>query len=153
MGDGASGEGRVSHLDPDLELTRCYRFPAAHVLRSPQLSDAENERIYGKCANPNGHGHNYALEVTVIGPLDPRTGMLVPLDWLDRVVEERILSRLGHRLLNQDPWFEQRVPTAENIVAFAREELSTALAPRAPLSLARVRLHETRRNQFETGRD
>ena len=65
----------MTSSEPRIELTRCYRFPAAHVLRSPQLSDVENERIYGKCANPNGHGHNYGLEVTLTGPLDPKTDL------------------------------------------------------------------------------
>lgn len=138
--------------EPQLELTRCYRFPAAHVLRSPELSDAENERLYGKCASPNGHGHNYGVEVTLTGSVDPETGALVPLDWLDRVVEERVIRRLGYRLLNEDPWFQSRVPTAENIVAFVRAELAEALSGRESVSLVRVRLHETRRNQFEAAR-
>lgn len=139
----------MSAARPRIELTRGYRFAAAHVLRSPTLSDAENERIYGKCANPTGHGHNYGLEVTVSGPVDPETGALVPLAWLDRIVAERVLDRLGHRLLNDDPWFEARVPTAENIAAFVEEELAEALSSRESVELVRVRLHETRRNRFD----
>jgi len=142
----------MSIPEPRIELTRCYRFPAAHVLRSARLSDAENDRIYGKCANPNGHGHNYGVEVTLTGTVDPETGVLVPLDWLDRVVDERVLRRLGHRLLNDDPWFRSRVPTAENIVAFLQEELAEALSARESIALVRVRLHETRHNRFEAER-
>lgn len=143
----------MSVSQPRIELTRRYRFPAAHVLRSPVLSDAENARIYGKCANPNGHGHNYGLEVTLSGTIDPETGALVSLGWLDRVVAERVLDRLGHRLLNEDPWFRARVPTAENIAAFVEEELAEALSGREPIELVRVRLHETRRNRFDVASD
>jgi 6-pyruvoyltetrahydropterin/6-carboxytetrahydropterin synthase len=134
-----------------IALTRRYRFPAAHVLRSERFSDEENLRIYGKCAHPSGHGHDYGLEVTVTGPLDPRTGAIVPLSELDALVRERVLERLGHRLLNEDPWFREAVPTAENIALAVQGELAAALAERGSARLARVRLHETRRNTFECG--
>jgi 6-pyruvoyltetrahydropterin/6-carboxytetrahydropterin synthase len=134
-----------------IALTRRYRFPAAHVLRSDRFSDEENRRIYGQCAHPSGHGHDYGLEVTVTGPLDPRTGAIVPVAELDELVRERVLDRLGHRLLNDDPWFAEAVPTAENIAAAVRRELDAALAERGTARLARVRLHETRRNAFECG--
>jgi 6-pyruvoyltetrahydropterin/6-carboxytetrahydropterin synthase len=134
-----------------VSVTRRYRFAAAHVLRSRVLSDAENERIYGNCANPNGHGHNYGLEVTLRGPVDAESGSVVSIAWLDNAVRERILDRLGHRLLNDDPWFADRVPTAENIATFARDEIAAALGGDNPVVLERVRLHETRRNVFECG--
>lgn len=134
-----------------ITLTRRYRFPAAHVLRSAAFSDAENVRIYGKCANPHGHGHDYGLEVTLTGPLDPCTAAIVPVEHLDAVVRERILDRLGHRLLNEDPWFRQAVPTAENIALAVRRELSEALAGSTSARVLRVRLHETRRNTFACG--
>jgi 6-pyruvoyltetrahydropterin/6-carboxytetrahydropterin synthase len=134
-----------------LTLTRRYRFPAAHVLRSERFSDAENRRIYGKCAHPSGHGHDYGLEVTVSGPLDARTGAIVPVPELDAIVRERVLERLGHRLLNDDPWFAEAVPTAENIALAVRRELDAALAARGGARVARVRLEETRRNAFECG--
>ena len=98
-----------------IELTRCYRFPAAHVLARDDFSDAENQRRYGKCANPGGHGHNYGVEVTVRGPVDPGTGEVMGRRQLDELVAERVVARFGHRLLNDDPLFEGRVPTAENI--------------------------------------
>src|SRR5262249_32962394 len=97
-----------------IALTRRYRFPAAHVVRHPELSDAENARIYGKCANPAGHGHDYGLEVTVAGEIDPASGQIVARDRLDALVAQRVLDRFGHSLLNDDPAFAQRVPTAEN---------------------------------------
>ena len=134
-----------------IAVTRRYRFPAAHVLRSDRFSDEENRRIYGKCAHPSGHGHDYGLEVTVTGPVDPRTGAIVPVAELDALVRERVLDRLGHRLLNDDAWFQEAVPTAENIALAVERELAAALADRAPVRLARVRLHETRRNVFECG--
>ena len=134
--------------EPHIALTRRYRFPAAHVLQSPRLSAAENQHIYGKCANPNGHGHDYGLEVTVTGPMDEETGALVPLDWLDGVVGKHILGRLGHQMLNADVWFQELVPTAENIVARVRRELEEALRQHPSLRLLRLRLDETRRNRF-----
>ncbi len=132
-------------------LTRCYRFAAAHVLRSPELSDADNERVYGKCANPAGHGHDYGLEVTVTGPVDPGTGHVLPPDQLDAVVEGAVLDRFSHRMLNEDPLFETVVPTAENIARVAHRELESALVAHAPARLARVRVRETRRNHFDYG--
>jgi 6-pyruvoyltetrahydropterin/6-carboxytetrahydropterin synthase len=134
-----------------ITLTRRYRFPAAHILRSSALDDAENERLYGKCANPNGHGHDYGLEVTVGGALDPRTGSIVPVAQLDGLVRERVLDRLSHRLLNEDPWFRAAVPTAENIALAIRGALAEALAAESPARVVRVCLRETRRNVFECG--
>jgi len=133
-----------------IELTRRYRFPAAHVLASPALSDEENRRTYGKCANPAGHGHDYGLEVTVTGPLDARSGRIADRDRLDALVEERVLSRFGHRYLNDDPAFAARVPTAENIAAVVHEQLEAPLAETGT-RLVRVLLHETRRNSFLYG--
>jgi len=134
-----------------ITLTRRYRFPAAHVLRSEALSDAENERIYGKCANPAGHGHDYGLEVSLSGPLDPRSGSIVAIDRLDEIVRARVLDRLSHRLLNEDPWFARNVPTAEQIALAIEAELRQALAPESPARVVRVRLVETRRNYFACG--
>ena len=133
-----------------IELTRRYRFPAAHVLRSRELTDAENRRVYGKCANPAGHGHDYGLEVTVAGPVDPRSGSILPLGQLDALVRENILERLDHRPLNADPWFAAAVPTAENIALAVRRELARAIEG-SGARVVRVRLVETRRNVFECG--
>jgi 6-pyruvoyltetrahydropterin/6-carboxytetrahydropterin synthase len=133
-----------------IELTRRYRFPAAHVLRSRELTDAENRRVYGKCANLAGHGHDYGLEVTVAGPVDARSGSILPLGQLDALVRENILERLDHRLLNADPWFAAAVPTAENIALAVRRELARAIEG-SGACVVRVRLVETRRNFFECG--
>jgi 6-pyruvoyltetrahydropterin/6-carboxytetrahydropterin synthase len=134
-----------------ITLTRRYRFPAAHVLRSARLPDAENVRIYGKCANPAGHGHDYGLEVSIAGPLDPRSGAILALDRLDAIVQGRVIDRLSHRLLNDDPWFETRVPTAEQIALVIEAELETAIAAESSARLVGVRLLETRRNFFACG--
>jgi 6-pyruvoyltetrahydropterin/6-carboxytetrahydropterin synthase len=135
-----------------IALTRRYRFPAAHVLRHSRLTDADNARIYGKCANPAGHGHDYGLEITVAGEVDPASGQIVSRDRLDALVAERVLDRFGHSLLNEDPAFAERVPTAENIALIAFAELAPAIAAARPgARLVRVRLEETRKNSFETG--
>lgn len=134
-----------------IALTRCYRFPAAHVLRHPGLSDAENRRVYGKCAHPAGHGHDYRLEITVSGPLDPRTGGIVPVDALDEVVRAEVLDRFSHTLLNDLEPFRERVPTAENIVAVIHDSLAGPVCARTRAELVGVRLIETRRNAFEYG--
>jgi 6-pyruvoyltetrahydropterin/6-carboxytetrahydropterin synthase len=135
-----------------IALTRRYRFPAAHVLAHRELSDADNLRIYGKCANPGGHGHDYGLEITVTGAIDSASGQVFDRDELDALVGERVLDRFGHSLLNEDPAFAVRVPTAENIALAAFAELAPAVAAARPgARLVRVRLEETRKNTFETG--
>ena len=134
-----------------IEVTRRYRFPAAHVLRSAALSEAENRRIYGKCANPAGHGHDYGIEVSLVGPIDARTGSIFPIDRLDAIVRERIVDRLSHRLLNDDPWFATAVPTAEQIALAVERELRPAVAAESAARVVRVRVVETRRNSFACG--
>ena len=134
-----------------IALTRRYTFPAAHVLRSPALSDDENARVYGKCANPCGHGHDYGLEVSVSGPVDALSGRIVDRAVLDAIVEEYVLDRFGHRLLNDDPAFGDRVPTAENIALEVHRVLAGPIALQGDLRLYRVRLHETRKNSFAYG--
>ena len=134
-----------------IALTRRYSFPAAHVLRSSQLSDDENARVYGKCANPLGHGHDYGLEVSVSGPVDAVSGRIVDRAALDAIVEEHVLDRFGHGLLNDDPAFADRVPTAENIAAQIHHVLAGPIAGLGDVRLHRVRLHETRKNIFAYG--
>jgi 6-pyruvoyltetrahydropterin/6-carboxytetrahydropterin synthase len=132
-------------------LARRYRFSAAHVLARPEWSDARNLRVYGKCANPAGHGHNYELWVRVAGAPDPSTGMLLPLADLDALVGDRVLRALDGRLLNQDvAEFERTVPTAENIARFAYHRLAKALLPH---SLRSVLLVETPNNSVEYSSD
>ncbi len=130
-----------------IRLTRRYPFSAAHVLARPDWSEARNRDVYGKCANPSGHGHNYVLEVTVRGALDPESGRLVPIEQMDALVQRRVIEPLDHRFLNRDvPEFESCVPTAENIARYAWRALKGELAPAI---LDRVRLVETANNSVE----
>lgn len=129
-----------------LELTRRYAFAASHRLHSQRLSPAENQRIYGKCNNPYGHGHNYVAEVTVSGPVNPATGMIAHLGELDQFVAREVLEPFDHMNLNEDvPAFRTRVPTTENLCIEIFERLQQFPGAR----LVRIRLEETGRNSFE----
>lgn len=136
-----------------IRLTRQYRFAAAHRLHTPLLSAEENMAVYGKCNHPHGHGHDYLLEVTVSGPLDPDTGRVVDLAALDRLVESQVLSRLNHRELNTEvPELANLPPTTEllagAVIQMLKRNWSSAFPENGPV-LHRVRLHETRNNVFE----
>jgi 6-pyruvoyltetrahydropterin/6-carboxytetrahydropterin synthase len=127
-------------------LTRRYRFSASHRLHSDEMSEAENRATYGKCNNPHGHGHNYSLEVTVSGPIDPATGMVCNLADLDGLVEREVLSRFHLENLNTRQEFSVTVPTTENLCISIFEILQRG----CPLAhLERVRLEETMMNSFE----
>jgi len=134
-----------------ISLTRRYRFPAAHVLRRGDWSEDENVRVYGKCAHRNGHGHDYGIELTVTGPLDPTSGRVLDPARLDALVRERVLERFSHRMLNEDPLFERLVPTAENLALAIQRELAEPLARAGTARLLNVRVVETPRNTFDTG--
>jgi len=134
-----------------IALTRRYEFPAAHLLAHPSFTDSENRRLYGKCANPNGHGHNYGVEVTVSGRVDPLSGRIAEPDTLDELFDERVRARFAHQNLNDDRAFADRVPTAENIAQVIHEALVGAIAERTGARLVRVRVQETRRNSFVYG--
>jgi 6-pyruvoyltetrahydropterin/6-carboxytetrahydropterin synthase len=128
-------------------LTRRYRFAASHRLNTDTLSPEENARLYGKCNNPFGHGHDYVLDVTVAGPIDP-SGQIVNREALDALVEEQVLARLDHRNLNCDvPELKDRVPTTENLSSAIELMLTSQWT--LPAALARVRISETARNTFE----
>jgi 6-pyruvoyltetrahydropterin/6-carboxytetrahydropterin synthase len=102
---------------PTVTVTRRLRFNAAHRLHNPALSDQENADLFGKCNNPNWHGHNYVLEVAVEGPIDERTGYVIDLSVLKSIVQHEVIDRVDHRNLNVDVEFMRGVnPTAENIV-------------------------------------
>src|SRR5205085_4340806 len=104
---GFSGRGLGSN-NMKAYLTRRYEFPASHRLHNDAMSDAENNAIYGKCNNPYGHGHNYALEVTLTGRIDPETGMVCNLADLDGFVQSEIISVFDHANLNTLPAFVER---------------------------------------------
>src|SRR4029077_2613946 len=129
-----------------LQLSRRYRFAASHRLHSAQFDEEENRRIYGKCNNPYGHGHNYVVEVAVSGPVDPSTGMIANLADLDAFVENEVIEPFDHKYLNEEiSEFRENVPTAENICIEIFNRLRRF--PRARLE--RVRVEETGLNSFE----
>ena len=125
-------------------LTRRTTFSASHRLWSGQLSEAENYAVYDKCANPNGHGHNYVLEVTVRGNVDSRTGMVLNLTEMKRITNEQVISWVDHKHLNYDvPWLEGVIPTAEMLAIKFWERLESEF-PKG--LLYEVTLHETENN-------
>ncbi len=134
-------------------LTRRYRFSASHRLHNNALSDEANIRTYGKCDNAFGHGHNYVLDVTVKGPVDPGTGMAFDLAVLDAIVRQEVLDRFDHTNLNLDvPNFKSQVPTTEIVCVEIYNLLKNRVNGGGPLhaaGLARVRLEETNSNFFE----
>ena len=130
----------------NIHLTRRYSFSASHRLHNPALSEAENNRVYGKCNNPYGHGHNYVVEVTVSGQPDPATGMVANLVNLDGFVQREVLDAFDHRYLNEEvPLFRERVPTTENLCVEIYRRLRAFPAAR----LERIRIEETGLNSFE----
>jgi 6-pyruvoyltetrahydropterin/6-carboxytetrahydropterin synthase len=129
-----------------VELGRRYHFSASHRLHSAHLSEEENCRVFGKCNNPFGHGHNYVLEVSVSGRVDSATGMIANLADLDGFVEKAVLQVFDHKSLNEDvAVFQEKVPTTENLCVDIYERLKSF--PHAKLE--RVRIEETRNNSFE----
>ncbi|MBE9061301.1 6-carboxytetrahydropterin synthase [cf. Phormidesmis sp. LEGE 11477] len=130
-------------------LTVSDHFSAAHQLALPQLSEEENRAIYGKCASPNGHGHNYQVEVTVKGQIDPRTGMIVDLGDLQSAIAHHVIERFDHTFLNKDvPYFSSVVPTAENIVIHICHLLHQPVAD-IGATLHKVKLIESPNNSAE----
>lgn len=143
-------ESRCRRGLPMVYLTRVYEFCASHRLHEPTLTDAENVALYGKCNNPNGHGHNYRVEVTVRGELDERTGMIVDLAYLDAVAAKEIVERFDYTHLNTDVApLRGLVPTSENVVKVLYELLEPHFGQGA--ALHRVRLYETPKSWFDYG--
>lgn len=138
-------------------VTRRYQFAASHRLHSPVLSDEENQRVYGKCNHPHGHGHNYVLEVSARGPLDPAAGSAANTALLDRLVARQVLEPLEHRNLNLDvDWFGAAVPTSENLGMEICRRLKRkwkAVFPGEWPRLEKIRIEETPRNIFEIRAD
>ncbi len=130
-------------------LTVSTHFSAAHRLASPKLSKEENLEIYGKCARPNGHGHNYHLEITVKGEIAERSGMLVDLGALNKVIDDYVIEPFDHTFLNKDiPYFAEVVPTAENIALYISNTLRQPIAELGA-NLYKVKLIESPNNSCE----
>jgi len=132
---------------PRVTVTRRVRFNAAHRVHNPDLPDAENERLFGKCNNPNWHGHNYTLDVSVEGDIDPKTGYVYDLSKLKKTVEREIVDIVDHKNFNLDvPFMKGVIPTSENIIA----AFWKILAPKVkPAQLTRLVLWETENNYVE----
>jgi len=137
------GEGMEAYL------TTATHFSAAHRLALLELSYEENEEIYGKCARVNGHGHNYHLEVTVKGQINPRTGMIVDLVALEQLIENHVIEPFDHTFLNKDiPYFAEVVPTAENIAIYISNLLQLPIQELGA-QLYKVKLIESPNNSCE----
>jgi 6-pyruvoyltetrahydropterin/6-carboxytetrahydropterin synthase len=122
-------------------LTRKVEFSASHYYHNPELSQEENQRLFGKCNNLNGHGHNYTLEVTVEGEVDPTTGFVLDLKHLKEVLNREVLEVFDHRHLNKEvPEFAQQIPTTENIAIAIWRRLEPKLDG---AKMHRVRVYET----------
>ncbi len=138
-------------------VTRRYQFSASHRLHAAPLSEEENRQLYGKCNNPFGHGHNYVVEVSALGPLNDATARAVDTAALDQLVSREILAPFEHRNLNADvKSFEQVVPTSENLAAEILRRLKLTWSSAFPgewPKLEKVRIAETARNIFEIEND
>ena len=133
---------------PIVRATRRVHFCAAHRLFRPDWPDERNARVFGDCANPNWHGHNYELDVTVEGSVDPETGYVMDLKLLRDALEARVVMDVDHRNLNLEvPWLEGVNPTTENLVVAIWNRMAGSL-PKG-IRLARLVLHETPRNAAE----
>ena len=127
-------------------LTRAYMFSASHRLHCDDFSREKNVEVYGKCNNPHGHGHNYRVEVTVGGQVDPKLGMICDLGALDTFVQNEILERYGLQNLNTFPEFKKLVPTTENLSVEIFNRIRSGFKP---AQITKVRIEETAMNSFE----
>lgn len=131
-------------------ITRREEFSASHRLHNPALSPEENRRLYGICNNENGHGHNYEVEVTVQGPVDGRTGMVMNLADLMRLLREHILPQVDHKHLNLDvPFLAGIIPTAENVAIALWREIEPEVRHFEGCRLHRIKLFESRSSSVE----
>ncbi|XP_076465183.1 6-pyruvoyl tetrahydrobiopterin synthase-like [Babylonia areolata] len=129
---------------PIVYLSRSDCFSACHRLHSPSLSEEQNKETYGKCNNPNGHGHNYKVEVVVRGPVDPATGMVINLQDLKQYINEAIMSVLDHKNIDKDvPYFKDVVSTTENVAVFIWDSMAKRLPPGM---LYEIKVYETDKN-------
>jgi 6-pyruvoyltetrahydropterin/6-carboxytetrahydropterin synthase len=134
----------------NITVSRRVTFSAGHRLYNPEYDDAKNSEIFGACANPNGHGHNYVLEVYVTGPVNPETGMIINLKDMKKIINEEIVDKVDHKNLNTDVDFMTGViPTTENLAARIWEILDRKIGGDR---LARIILHESENNKVEVVR-
>ncbi len=130
----------------EASVTRRYKFAAMHRLHTDRLSEEDNWKVFGKCNNPNGHGHNYVVLVTVQGAIQERTGLATDVDALDRIVRETVVARFDHHDLNRDPAFADKTTTGENLAILIWD----LLVDKIPAGrLANIGVIETRDNYFD----
>ena len=141
-------------MDRHICVTRRFEFCAGHRLYRPDWSESQNREVFGLCSNPEGHGHNYTLEVTVSGPLDPDTGMIMNLRQLKTLVNERVLLDVDHKNLNKDvSWMAGAIPTTEVFADRLWLRIAALLAKEAPkAALDSLVLHETSNNKVSIRR-
>ena len=131
-----------------MRITRRLHFSASHRLARPEWSDERNREVFGPCANQHGHGHNYELDVTVAGPVDPETGYVMDLKALKEIVQRRVVNDMDHSHLNVDvPWLKGVLPSTENLAVCIWERIAPHIP--APAVLHKVVLWETRRHWVE----
>jgi 6-pyruvoyltetrahydropterin/6-carboxytetrahydropterin synthase len=130
-------------------LNRRYRFAASHRLHVDALDAERNRELFGKCNNPFGHGHNYTVQVTVAGPVDAQTGMVVNLADLDAFAQAELMDRFDYTNLNTLPAFETTVPSTENLCVELWRIFHAFAAEHAPAQLRRIRVEETNNNAFD----
>ena len=130
-------------------LSRRYRFAASHRLQVDELSPDRNRELFGKCNNPFGHGHNYSVQVTVAGPVDPATGMVVNLADIDAFAQRELLDRFDEVNLNEQESFREVVPSTENLCLELWRVFERFAAQHGCLQLKRVRIEETNNNAFD----
>jgi 6-pyruvoyltetrahydropterin/6-carboxytetrahydropterin synthase len=133
-------------MTPVVDFSRRYHFSSSHRLHVDTFTDERNQQTFGKCNNPHGHGHNYVLELTVRGPVNPETGMVVDMVAMDRLVRQRILERFDLGNLNCDPLFKETVSSTENLCRMAWQLLGDA--PLGTAVLKGLRIEETTNNSF-----
>ena len=132
-----------------MKITRTFEFCAGHRLYRPDWSETRNREVFGLCSNPEGHGHNYTLEVSVSGPVDKETGMIMNLRELKECVTQEVIVQIDHKNLNKDvPWMAGIIPTTEEFAVAIGKRLEETLTKRVPqVRLASILLHETSHNK------
>jgi len=128
-----------------VSIGKTFEFAAAHRLYRPEWSEAKNAEVFGKCAHPQSHGHNYKLEISVLGEPHPETGYVLDAAILNAVVEETVLSKVDHKHLDKDlDWFKDKTSSVENLVNIIWDELEAAFKPHH-VALSEIRIWETGR--------
>lgn len=139
----------LTRAKPLVHLSRRYRFSAAHRLHVDRLGNEHNRQLFGKCNNPFGHGHNYSVQVTLAGPVDEATGMVINLADLDSFAARELLEPFDLCNLNELPGFGERVPSTENLCFVLWALFIRFAAGHAPATLVRLRVEETNNNAFD----